>query len=135
MIIGIGNDTESISRVEVIVQRQNNFVATILTETERSQAAKRKGKHYNEFIAGRFSAKEAFSKATGYGIGEKVHWHDIEILNASNGRPIMHVKNFLYKTHVAITHSGDRVNTVVIIERLTMWERISLKIFPKHGVL
>lgn len=47
----------------------------------------------------------------------------------------MRVKNFLYKTHVAITHSGDRVNTVVIIERLTMWERISLKIFPKHGVL
>ena len=135
MIIGIGNDTESISRVEAIVERQNNFITTILTETERSQAAKRKGKHYNEFIAGRFSAKEAFSKATGYGIGEKVHWHDIEILNAYNGQPIMRVKKFLYKTHVAITHSGDRVNTVVIIERLTIWERISLKIFPKRGVL
>ncbi|MEX0380098.1 holo-ACP synthase [Leuconostoc sp. MS02] len=135
MIIGIGNDTESISRVGIIVEQKNKFIDTILTENERQQAAKRKGKHYNEFIAGRFSAKEAFSKATGFGIGEKVHWHDIEILNAHNGRPIMHVKNFLYKTHVAITHSGDRVNTVVVIERLTIWERMSLKFFPKRGVL
>jgi len=135
MIIGIGNDTESISRVGDIAERKVNFINTILTESERKQAAKRKGKHYNEFIAGRFSAKEAFSKATGYGIGEQVHWHDIEILNATNGRPIMRVKNFVYKTHVAITHSGDRVNTVVIIERLTILERLSLKFFPKRGVL
>ncbi|ADG40502.1 MULTISPECIES: holo-ACP synthase [Leuconostoc] len=135
MIIGIGNDTESISRVGQIDERQINFINTILTESEREQASKRKGKHYNEFVAGRFSSKEAFSKATGYGIGEKVHWHDIEVLNADNGRPIMRVKNFAYITHVAITHSGDQVNTVVIIERLTLWDRMSLILFPKRGVL
>ena len=135
MIIGIGNDTESISRVGQIVDRKENFRTTILTDAERRQASKRHGKHYHEFVAGRFSAKEAFSKATGYGIGAKVHWHDIEILNAGNGRPIMRVKHFPYKTHVAITHSGDVVNTVVVIERLTIWERLSLKLFPKRGVL
>lgn len=135
MIIGIGNDTESISRVGNIVNRNSNFMNTILTTRELEQAKKRQGKHFNEFIAGRFSAKEAFSKATGYGIGEKVHWHDIEILNASNGRPIIRVKNFQYNTYVAITHSSDFVNTVVVIERLTVLERISLKLFPKRGVL
>ncbi|WP_349583061.1 holo-ACP synthase [Leuconostoc citreum] len=135
MIIGIGNDTEAISRVGQIVTRQTKFMDSILTPAEREQALERKGKHFHEFVAGRFSAKEAFSKATGYGIGEKVHWHDIEILNEPNGRPIMQVKNFRYKTYVAITHSGDFVNTVVIIERLTILERLSLKFFPKRGVL
>ncbi len=135
MIIGIGNDTESISRVGQIVTRQENFMTTILTDAERRQASERHGKHYHEFVAGRFSAKEAFSKATGYGIGAKVHWHDIEILNEENGRPVMLVKNFPYAIHVAITHSGDFVNTVVVIERLTIWERVSLKLFPKRGVL
>ena len=85
MIIGIGNDTESISRVGQIVTRQENFMTTILTDAERRQASERHGKHYHEFVAGRFSAKEAFSKATGYGIGTKVHWHDIEILNEEMG--------------------------------------------------
>ena len=135
MIIGIGNDTESISRVGQIVTRQENFMTTILTDAERRQASERHGKHYHEFVAGRFSAKEAFSKATGYGLGAKVDWHDIEILNEANGRPVMLVKNFPYTIHVAITHSGDFVNTVVVIERLTIWERVSLKLFPKRGVL
>ena len=135
MIIGIGNDTESISRVGQIVTRQESFMTTILTDAERRQASERHGKHYHEFIAGRFSAKEAFSKATGYGIGAKVHWHDIEVLNEANGRPIMQVKNFPYTIHVAITHSGDVVNTVVVIERLTIWEKVSLRLFPKRGVL
>ncbi|WP_418766822.1 4'-phosphopantetheinyl transferase superfamily protein [Leuconostoc gasicomitatum] len=70
------------------------LLQTILTETERSQAAKRKGKHYNEFIAGRFSAKEAFRRQQDMALVKKVHWHDIEILNAPNGRPIMRVKKF-----------------------------------------
>ncbi|TYC46554.1 holo-ACP synthase [Leuconostoc litchii] len=135
MIIGIGNDTESISRVAQIIERQKSFIPFILTPAERVAAAERKGKHRNEYIAGRFSAKEAFSKATGYGIGEKVQWQDIEILNENTGRPVMKIKNFPYHTYVAITHSGDQVNTVVIIERLTLLEKISVKIFPKRGVL
>jgi len=135
MIIGIGNDTEAISRVAEIVERQKSFITLILTPAERAAAAERKGKHQNEYIAGRFSAKEAFSRATGYGIGEKVQWQDIEILNEPNGRPVMKVKNFPYHTYVAITHSGDQVNTVVVIERLTLLEKMSIKLFPKRGVL
>ncbi|KAA8369871.1 holo-ACP synthase [Leuconostoc carnosum] len=135
MIIGIGNDIESISRVGQIVDQKNKFLTSILTASEIEQASTRRGKHYHEFVAGRFSAKEAFSKATGFGIGEKVKWQDIEVLNEKNGRPIIRVKNFPYKTYVAITHSGDQVNTVVIIERRTLLEKISLKIFPKRGVL
>ena len=86
MIIGIGNDIESISRVGQIVDQKNKFLTSILTASEIDQASTRRGKHYHEFVAGRFSAKEAFSKATGFGIGEKVKWQDIEVLNEKNGR-------------------------------------------------
>ncbi|MCO6184431.1 holo-ACP synthase [Leuconostoc fallax] len=134
MIIGIGNDTESISRIHGAIERRDNFLTFILTPNELAAASKRKGKHYTEFIAGRFSAKEAFAKATGYGIGNKVHWHDIEILNEDNGRPIMRVKDFPYTTHVAITHSGDYVNTMVVIEKLSLWHSIMHYFFKKREV-
>ena len=45
MIIGIGNDTEAISRVGQIVARQTKFMDSILTPAEREQALERKGKH------------------------------------------------------------------------------------------
>ncbi|MGO2709217.1 MAG: holo-ACP synthase, partial [Leuconostoc mesenteroides] len=44
MIIGIGNDTEAISRVAEIVERQKSFITLILTPAERAAAAERKGK-------------------------------------------------------------------------------------------
>lgn len=135
MIIGIGNDMESISRVKAVVQRQPDFLTTILTPEEIKAAEKRSGKHYDEFVAGRFSAKEAFSKATGYGIGKQVHWHDVCILNASNGRPLITVKNFPYATRVAITHSGDFVSTIVVIESLNWWQRLWKKLLPQQGVM
>lgn len=118
MIIGFGNDIESISRVAQLLERQPQFLAIILTPAEQAAAQQRKGKHFAEFVAGRFSAKEAFSKAVGTGIGNTVGWHDIEILNAENGRPILTAKNFTGRFHVAISHSGDFVNTSVIIEEV-----------------
>ncbi|WEV54289.1 holo-ACP synthase [Leuconostocaceae bacterium ESL0723] len=135
MIIGIGNDMESINRVKTAIERQPDFLTTILTPAELAAANQRRGKRYDEFVAGRFSAKEAFSKATGYGIGKQVHWHDVSILNASNGRPVITVKDFPYQTRVAITHSGDFVNTVVIIEALTWWQRLWRRVRPWQGVI
>ncbi|CAK8054548.1 Phosphopantetheinyl transferase (holo-ACP synthase) (AcpS) [Eupransor demetentiae] len=126
---------ESISRVKKVLERQPGFLDMILTPAEIAAAKKRSGKHYYEFVAGRFSAKEAFSKATGYGIGKEVHWHDVSILNASNGRPIIRVRNFAYRTHVAITHSGDYVNTMVTIEKLSKWDKFRLRFMRGRGVI
>ncbi|CAH1852289.1 holo-ACP synthase [Convivina praedatoris] len=135
MIVGIGNDLESITRVAQVLERQPAFLNMILTKEEVQAAQQRHGKHYAEFIAGRFSAKEAFSKATGYGIGQEVHWHDIAILNADNGRPIITVKNFPYTVRVAITHSDNFVNTIVVIEKLSWLEKLKLSLTGGRGVL
>ncbi|HEY4399503.1 MAG TPA: holo-ACP synthase [Lactobacillaceae bacterium] len=118
MIIGFGNDIESISRINALLERKPQFFDVILTPAERAAAAQRNGKHYVEFLAGRFSAKEAYAKAVGTGIGAQAHWQDIEVLNTENGRPVMTVKNNPHRLHVAISHSGDLVNTSVIIEQL-----------------
>ncbi|MBS9335299.1 holo-ACP synthase [Fructobacillus sp. M1-13] len=131
MIIGIGNDMESISRIESVLNRRPNFLSTILTPAEQEAAKKRTGKHYLEFVAGRFSAKEAYSKALGTGIGKKASWQDITILNAPSGRPIISVRGQNNALSVAITHSGDYVATVVTIESLSFLEKIKKKHWEK----
>ncbi len=40
------------------------------------------------FLAKRFAAKEAFSKALGTGIGRVVSFQDLTIRNNENGKPI-----------------------------------------------
>ncbi|GAP04341.1 holo-ACP synthase [Fructobacillus tropaeoli] len=125
MIIGIGNDMESISRIEGVLSRRPNFLSTILTPAEQAAVQKRTGKHYLEFVAGRFSAKEAYAKALGTGIGRDVSWQDISILNAKSGRPIMKVVGQKNRIEVAITHSGDYVSTVVTIERVFWVQRLT----------
>ncbi|MBS9338571.1 holo-ACP synthase [Fructobacillus sp. M2-14] len=127
MIIGIGNDMESISRIEAVLNRRPNFLSTILTPKELEVANKRSGKHYLEFVAGRFSAKEAYSKALGTGIGKAVSWQDICILNDDKGRPVIEVLGQKNELSVAITHSGDYVSTIVTIEKLSLWQKISKK--------
>ncbi|MBC6498359.1 4'-phosphopantetheinyl transferase superfamily protein [Weissella confusa] len=62
------------------------FIDVILTPAEREVFDKRKGKHQMEFLAGRFSIKEAYSKAIGTGIGGDVHWHDLEIVPNESGQ-------------------------------------------------
>lgn len=122
---------ESISRIEAVLNRRPNFLSTILTAKERAAASKRTGKHYLEFVAGRFSAKEAYSKALGTGIGKKAAWQDIEILNAPSGRPTIQVRGQKGTLSVAITHSGDYVSTVVTIEELSWYEKLKRKHWEK----
>lgn len=118
MIVGHGIDAQVISRVVNVVQRRPNFVDVILTPAERAIYNNRKGKHQQEFLAGRFSIKEAYSKAIGTGIGSQAHWQDIEVLPNEAGQPIMvkHPKQGEFNVHISISHTGDMVQSSVILE-------------------
>ena len=66
MILGIGNDLECIDRVKQMLVKLPKTATKILTPAELTvfrAISKRQG----EFLAGRFSAKEAYSKAVGTG--------------------------------------------------------------------
>lgn len=116
MLYGLGNDIQTISQIRAVVERQPSFVVKILTVSEQAHFARLTGKRSWEFLAGRFSAKEAYSKAFGTGIGGKLTWHDMEILNNEHGKPVFTKQPYAGNAFVSISHSADMVATVVVLE-------------------
>lgn len=116
MIKGIGIDLIELRRIEQAVKRNGRFIERILTVKEiKLYEELEKEQRKLEFLAGRFSAKEAFSKATGTGIG-KLSFKDIEILRADTGAPYVNVAGYdSRKIFISITHSEDYAVSQVII--------------------
>ena len=80
MIKGHGIDIEEISSIQKVYEKNARFAKKVLTAAEFDRFEKLTGKRKMEYLAGRWSAKEAFSKAWGTGIG-CVTFQDLEILN------------------------------------------------------
>ena len=91
-IIGLGTDIVNINRIKKIYSKYgNHFLDKILTKSEKkieNQTTKSKN---IETIAKRFAAKEAISKAIGYGFSKGIHFKNIEIYNDKNGKPYANV--------------------------------------------
>ncbi|WP_019776100.1 holo-ACP synthase [Streptococcus sobrinus] len=115
MIIGHGIDLQEISRVEQAYKRNSAFAKKVLTDLEFERFESLKGQRQMEYLAGRWSAKEAFAKAWGTGIG-KLRFHDIEVATNEKGAPIITSKVFSGRSFVSISHSGGFVQASVILE-------------------
>ncbi|MGI1672006.1 MAG: holo-ACP synthase [Neptuniibacter sp.] len=87
MILGVGTDILQISRIEQALERTPKLAERILTS--REQALFSAEKQPARFLAKRFAAKEAVTKALGTGIGRGVSWHHIEIDKGELGRPLV----------------------------------------------
>ncbi|WP_420599061.1 holo-ACP synthase [Neptuniibacter sp.] len=87
MILGVGTDILQISRIEQALERTPKLAERILTS--REQACFSAEKQPARFLAKRFAAKEAVTKALGTGIGRGVSWHHIEIDKDELGRPLV----------------------------------------------
>ena len=117
MIYGTGIDITDLKRVQRVVERQPRFLTKVLTPNERVDYQKLSGQRALEFIAGRWSAKESYSKAMGTGIGATVTFQDIEIRDNDAGRPVVRRQPFGGMAHVSISHTETVVMTQVILER------------------
>lgn len=115
MIKGIGIDITEIGRIKKILQRQPRFPARILTENEMRRFEELKGQREIEYLAGRFAAKEAFSKANGTGFGKKLSFLDIETTIDEEGKPGI-IKPVSKGVHLSISHSKEYAIAQVIIE-------------------
>lgn len=115
MIYGIGVDIEEISRICEVTD-QARFVKKVLTPNEIAVYQTLNAKRGAEFLAGRWSAKEAYSKAFGTGIGQAVSFQDLEILDDENGKPVLVKHPFEGKGFVSISHTRDLVMTQVLLE-------------------
>lgn len=115
VITGIGIDIIEIERIKIAYEKQPRFPERILTETELKRFKELEGRRQIEYLAGRFAAKEAYSKANGTGIGKKLSWHDIEIFKDENGKPFVRTKSD-NTALLSISHSKNYVVANVIIE-------------------
>jgi holo-[acyl-carrier protein] synthase len=114
MIKGIGIDIIELSRIEQIIARQTKLIDRVLTDKEKQTFEQLSERRKIEFLAGRFAAKEAYSKAFGTGIGKEVSFLDIEIETDDLGKP--HIVKPSIGAHLSISHSRDYAIAQVIIE-------------------
>lgn len=128
MIFGIGTDLCDIRRIASTLERRGDrFAERVLGPQElqvfhaRSQRAPARGVR---FVATRFSAKEAFSKAIGLGIRSPMTWRDCQILNEPGGKPVIRLSGELARwfdsrglvAHVTVTDEADYASTFVVVE-------------------
>ena len=114
MIIGIGNDTVDIRRVERVLERHGErFTLRVFTdiEVEKSERRRLRAASY----AKRFAAKEACSKALGTGIRGGVFWRDIGVVNLPNGKPTMALTGGAAKRLAVLVPTGHRPQIHVTI--------------------
>ena len=115
MIVGHGIDIEELASIQNAVEKRKGFAQRILTDKEMERFSSLKGRRQVEYLAGRWSAKEAFSKAMGTGIG-KLGFQDLEILNNERGAPYFSKSPFSGKVWLSISHTDQLVTASVILE-------------------
>jgi len=115
MIVGHGIDIEELASIQNAVEKREGFAQRVLTDKEMERFASLKGRRQVEYLAGRWSAKEAFSKAMGTGIG-KLGFQDLEVLNNERGAPYFSKSPFSGKVWLSISHTDQFVTASVILE-------------------
>ena len=131
MIFGIGTDVCDIRRIELAMQRHGErFAQKVLGAREldvfRARRARAPARAIR-FVATRFAAKEAFSKAIGLGMRWPMTWRACEIVNARSGKPEIVLGGELAQwfagrglvAHVTVTDESDYAAAFVIIEQQT----------------
>lgn len=130
MIYGIGTDIIQISRIEAALERNGQrFAEKILGPDELKKYLHRKEKveaRGIRFLATRFAAKEAFSKAIGLGMRMPMTWRSMQTLNAPSGKPTAVTSGLLHEfmisngltAQVTITDEADYAVAFVIVEKL-----------------
>ena len=118
MVTGIGIDMIEVERVKDKIERNSGFRELVFSEKEIIYCESKAAKY--EHYAARFAAKEAFLKAIGTGWTNKIAFHEIEILNDENGKPLLSINtktDIPYnKILVSLSHLKSMASAVVIIE-------------------
>jgi holo-[acyl-carrier protein] synthase len=89
-ILGIGVDSIDVDRIARALERSGErFIERILTPNERADLAARQAPNVANFVAKRFAAKEAVSKALGTGIRGIVGFQSFEVSHTPMGQPLL----------------------------------------------
>ena len=124
MILGTGIDLIEVARIQASHERfGERFLQRILRPAEIEYALSHKKP--GPFLAARFAAKEAISKAFGTGIGAQLGWQDMEVGRKPSGEPFV----ILYDggvellrsrggriVHLSLSHTESHAVAVAILE-------------------
>ena len=124
MILGTGTDLIDIRRIERALARfGHRFAQRVLVDDEYQRfCAHAKPAHY---LAKRFAAKEAFSKAMGTGIHFPVNWHNVSVANERSGRPYLKFSEALAalllergvsRAHLSLSDEVEMACAFVVLE-------------------
>lgn len=124
MILGTGIDLIEVARIAASFEKfGGRFVNRILLPDEIAYALQHKNPA--PFLAARFAAKEAISKAFGTGIGAQLGWHDLEIRRKETGEPfvVLHGKGAALfaarrarQLHLSLTHTENYAAATAVLE-------------------
>jgi holo-[acyl-carrier protein] synthase len=88
MVLGIGIDIIEVARIKAAQEKfGERFLNRILHPAEIAYCMSHRSPA--PFLAARFAAKEAISKAFGTGIGADLGWHDMEVCRKPSGEPFV----------------------------------------------
>jgi holo-[acyl-carrier protein] synthase len=130
VIFGIGTDVCDITRIAAALQRRGDrFADKVLgpheLEVFRARRARVEARGV-AYLATRFSAKEAFSKAIGLGMRMPMTWRACEVVKAPSGKPHIRLHGALkdwfesrgLSAHVSVSDESSYACAFVVVERL-----------------
>ena len=129
MIYGIGTDICDIRRIRASLEKHGErFAQKVLSDNEmntyraRSDRWPERGVRY---VATRFSAKEAFSKAVGLGMRMPMTWRLCEVAKLPSGQPTIVLHGVLkawfeakgLTAHVSVSDESDYATSYCVVEK------------------
>jgi len=124
MILGLGIDLIEVARIQASHERfGERFLNRILLPSEISYCLSYKAP--GPFLAARFAAKEAISKAFGTGIGAQLSWQDMEVGRKESGEPFVILHGGGQKLFqerggqrllISLSHTQNYATAVAILE-------------------
>jgi holo-[acyl-carrier protein] synthase len=127
MILGVGIDIIEVGRIESSYEKfGERFLKRILHDNEIAYCLTHKAP--GPFLAARFAAKEAISKAFGTGIGAKLSWQDMEVAKRESGEPyvILHGAGEKLLAErggravlISLSHTQEHATAVAILESVS----------------
>jgi holo-[acyl-carrier-protein] synthase len=128
MIYGIGTDICDIRRIRASLDKHGErFAAKVLSEGEMATWKARSARWPERgirYLATRFSAKEAFSKAVGMGMRMPMTWRLCEVAKLPSGQPVIVLHGELkdwfeakgLKAHITVTDESEYAASFCVVE-------------------
>jgi holo-[acyl-carrier protein] synthase len=124
VIYGVGTDVVEIQRIERALERfGGRFARRILCRPELERFASHRLPA--SYLAKRFAAKEAFTKALGTGIHAPANWHGVWVRNLPSGKPVLEfsqplnallARRGVVRSHLSLTDERGVAMATVILE-------------------